>query len=510
MATTKKMSDAQLRKELQKLGLSPGPITDSTRGLYKKKLQNLKAENAKSQKTSKESERIWKSQENRRRRGSEPVEDDGGDWEDEEENLVSHRANVSSRFSNNFERRSYGGSRTLEGGQDRFYLDGKSVASTSHVGGTGLWRGDRSSLAGGNLSRGTAEYGDYLDYGHRSSFGRPRAVPGYSGSLEQEARTSLERDRYTGKIFEKSFMGHEVSPSLGVQGFTRDTTDYGASHDQIRSRLAGEKKSWSRSDEGRHWSRPSDWDAKGQRSYRNSTGLSLCNLAPTKPKWSRTIEYYLSKLVRALSVGLLIVFFGILIMKSGIFSSTPQNDLKLIPPDCDGKDDKYCQAMQKQIILQILSELYHFLSLEAGSFECGNPSGLSSKCIPIKRAKEHILNSSDHASEKFDSALQWLLDTGEHLGIWAKGEDGEIVSLRSLVACVESSRPRLGITCRLTNALFTAISNLFLALFGVFVLWLFLIYLRYHWRKLEEEEKQMYAMVEKIIGICHISLMNQT
>ncbi|XP_073472145.1 LEM domain-containing protein 2 [Aquarana catesbeiana] len=581
MAATKKM-DAELREELQELGFSPGPITDSTRGLYQKKLVKLKADAAKSQK--KESGRARRSEGSTKTRRSEPLEDNGGDWEDEED-----RSPV-------LDRKSYGGRSGRA--EDRFYSSNKSVPA--QVGDAGQWRSDRFSVVGGPLARSTTDYGDYTGYEHRSSLGGdrlPRTTFDSSGSLEQKSRSSLGGDRYTrntpdyggylgqevrsslgGERFTSNtsyysdYLGQEVRPSLGGDRFPKTTSNYGSmehevmspmggdrfpkntnrygslGHEgrsflegdrfskptsgygsleqearsslegerlkkntpdyggylgqEVRFRSAGERSGLPISrDEGRPWSRYNEGDAKGQLSYKDYPNLSQGKSAQSKPNWSRTLEYYLSKLVRALSAGLVIVFFGILIMKSGILYSTQQDDIKLIPPDCEGKADKYCQTMQKQIILQILSELYNFLSLEAGSFECGNPSNLKSKCIPVRRAKEHVMNVFDHPPEKFDSALDWLLNRDEHLGIWAKDEDGEIVTTGSLVFCVESSRPHFGITCRLINALYTAISNLFLALFVVFALWLCLIYLRYHWRKVEEGQKQMFAMVEKIIDV---------
>ncbi|XP_040193741.1 LEM domain-containing protein 2 [Rana temporaria] len=586
MAATKNMSDAELREELQELGVSPGPITDSTRGVYQKKLQKLKVDAAKGKRQESGRARRSEGSTSTRTRRSEPLEDNEGDWEDEED-----RAPVLAR-------KSFGGRSGRA--EDRFYSSNKSVPA--HVEDAGLWRSDRSSLSGGPLASSTADYGDYTGYEHRSSLGGdrlPRTNFDYSGSLEQKSRSSLGGDRstritpdyggYLGQEVRSSlgadrsaritpdyggYLGQEVRSSLGGERFTSNTSDYsGYLGQEVRSSLGGSDRfpkttsnygsmerevispmgvdrfstttnrygsleqeagyslggeRFKRStpdyggylgqevrfrspgersglpisrDEGRPWPRYNEGATKGQLSYKDYPNLSQGKSAQSKPNWSRTLEYYLSKLVRALSVGLVIVFFGILIMKSGILYSTQQDDIELIPPDCEGKADKYCQTMQKQIILEILSELYNFLSLEAGSFECGNPSDLKSKCIPVRRAKEHVMNVFDHAPEKFDSALDWLLSRDEHLGIWAKDEDGEIVATGSLVSCVESSRPYYGITCRLINALYTAISNLFLALFVVFVLWLFLIYLRYHWRKVEEEQKQMFAMVEKIIDV---------
>lgn len=44
MSDINKLSDAELMSELKKLGVSPGPITSSTRDVYRRKLAKLKAE----------------------------------------------------------------------------------------------------------------------------------------------------------------------------------------------------------------------------------------------------------------------------------------------------------------------------------------------------------------------------------------------------------------------------------------------------------------------------------
>ncbi|XP_069612698.1 LEM domain-containing protein 2 isoform X2 [Ranitomeya imitator] len=307
---------------------------------------------------------------------------------------------------------------------------------------------------------------------------------------------SLGSQRYTSDISESRSFGSSDGRSLGSHKYTSDILGFNSYPvDELRSRRLGDR---SRDTSAYISNSRTAIDAV---SHKSPLDLRQENALHLKPLWSKNLEFYLSRLLRVLCVILVLVFTGILIVKSGVLSTSQDNGEKLLPADCEGKKDPFCKAKQKEITLQVLSELYDFLSLEAGRFECGNPSGLSSKCIPINTAKEHVMNVSGHAADRFEAALDWLLSNDTHLGIWAKAEDTEeLVTVRADVFCVESSRPRLGSVCRLRNALYTAISNLFLALLGIFLLWLILIFLRYHWQSLEEEEKQMFVLVDKIIG----------
>ncbi|XP_044144076.1 LEM domain-containing protein 2 isoform X2 [Bufo gargarizans] len=341
------------------------------------------------------------------------------------------------------------------------------------------------------LERSSTGYNrDSTDIPERSSTGYNR------DSTDIPERSSTGYNRYSTDIPERSSTGYNRYPtdvpersSINFNRFSGDELRYRPISDSIRDQRKSPYISSNRS----------SLDSLSPLTY---AGLKQEKMSHLKPSWAKKLERYLSRLLRLLCVVLVLVFSGILIMKSGILSTSQDDGMKLVPSDCEGRQDPFCKAKQKEITLRILSELYDFLSLQAGSFECGNPSGLSSKCVPINTAKEHVLNVSGFAAEKFDAALEWMLSSKKHLGIWAKGEGTEErVTLRADVFCVESSRPRLGLICRLKNALYTAISNLFLALLGIFMLWIVLIFLRYHWQRLEEEEKQMFVMVEKIIDV---------
>ncbi|XP_047589399.1 LEM domain-containing protein 2 isoform X3 [Lutra lutra] len=176
--------------------------------------------------------------------------------------------------------------------------------------------------------------------------------------------------------------------------------------------------------------------------------------------------------------------------------------VKLLPVDCESKTDKFCQAKQKAALLELLHELYNFLAIQAGNFECGNPEKLKSKCIPVMEAQEYLANVTGNSSAKFEAALTWILSSNKDVGIWLKGEDpSELVTTVDKVVCLESARPRMGVGCRLSRALFTAVTNVLIFFWCLAFLWGLLILLKYRWRKLEEEEQAMYEMVKKIIDV---------
>ncbi|NXF12914.1 LEMD2 protein, partial [Smithornis capensis] len=216
------------------------------------------------------------------------------------------------------------------------------------------------------------------------------------------------------------------------------------------------------------------------------------------------LEYYLSQFLCLASFVLLLIFLSILVVKmvgSG-WLDRREDTFNLLPVDCDQSTDDFCQAKQKDMTMAVLHELYNYLSLQAGNFECGNPENLKSKCIWVSEAKEHVMNVTGSSSQKFEAALHWILNSNKDLGIWLRGRDpsGPVASVQE-VFCLESAHPHMGLGCRFRRAVLTAITNLFLFFWGLISLWGILIFLRYRWRKMEEEEQAMYEMVKKIIAV---------
>ncbi|XP_074092631.1 LEM domain-containing protein 2 [Macrotis lagotis] len=223
-----------------------------------------------------------------------------------------------------------------------------------------------------------------------------------------------------------------------------------------------------------------------------------------RPEMGRRLERWLSRLLCWASLALLLAFLGILWAKMGgpARAQEAEENMKLLPVDCERKTDAFCQVEQKKILLQVLHELYNFLAIQAGNFECGNPESLKSKCIPVIEAQEYISNVTGSSPARFEAALTWILSSNKDVGIWLKGEDlSESVTTVDKVVCLESAHPRMGLGCRLSRALLTAITTVLLFFWGLAFLWGLLILLKYRWRKLEEEEQAMYEMVKKIIAV---------
>ncbi|XP_031461685.1 LEM domain-containing protein 2 [Phasianus colchicus] len=216
------------------------------------------------------------------------------------------------------------------------------------------------------------------------------------------------------------------------------------------------------------------------------------------------LEFYLSQFLFLASLVLLLIFLGILMVKmigSGWLEQTEEN-FNLLPVDCDKRTDDFCKAKQKDVVMNMLHELYNYLSVQAGNFECGNPENLKSKCIWVSEARDHVVNITGGSPQKFEAALKWILNSNKDLGIWLKGKDlSEPVTRVEEVVCLESAHPQMGLSCRFRRAVITAVMNLFLFFWCLVTLWGILIFLRYRWRKMEEEEQAMYDMVKKIIAV---------
>ncbi|NXO51419.1 LEMD2 protein, partial [Aramus guarauna] len=343
---------------------------------------------------------------------------------------------------------------------------------------------DEEDEEGGQPSRwGTSGEGGGLSWG--DSRGPP---PGRGSGLGSRAEGGLSRDSFGGpsaSAHVRQEADKELNPGSRGGGLIR-------------------RFPW-RATSGAGLSSGSRWEASGA-----GQGItSRTHLLRSAPKQQtegkgKGLEYYLSQFLCLASFVLLLIFLGILTVKmigSGWLDRREDN-FNLLPVDCDKRTDDFCQAKQKDIIMNVLHELYNYLSVQAGNFECGNPENLKSKCVWVSEAKDHVVNITGSSPQKFEAALHWILNSNKDLGIWLKGRDlSEPVTKVEEVFCLESAHPQMGLGCRFRRAVVTAITNLFLFFWSLITLWGILIFLRYRWRKMEEEEQAMYEMVKKIIAV---------
>ncbi|NXN09434.1 LEMD2 protein, partial [Indicator maculatus] len=341
---------------------------------------------------------------------------------------------------------------------------------------------------------GTSGEGDGLSWG--GSRGSP---PGRSGGLSSRAEGGLSRDSFGGLSTSAQWGTGKEDLAAGV----RKEADKDLNPSSWGAGLIRRLPWRTRRDPGQ--ASGSWWEGAGA-----GQGVTARpHLLRTAPKQqaggkAKGFEYYLSQFLFLASFVLLLIFLGILVVKmigSG-WLDRREESFNLLPVDCDEKTDKFCQSKQKDRVMNMLHELYNYLSVQAGNFECGNPENLKSKCIWVNEAKEHMMNITGSSPQRFEDALHWILNSNKDLGIRLKSRDLlEEVSRVEEVFCLESAHPQMGLGCRFRRAVVTAITNLFLFFWCLITLWGILLFLRYRWRKMEEEEQAMYEMVKKIIAV---------
>uniref|UniRef100_A0A2I2ZBK9 LEM domain-containing protein 2 n=1 Tax=Gorilla gorilla gorilla TaxID=9595 RepID=A0A2I2ZBK9_GORGO len=399
------LSDLELRRELQALGFQPGPITDTTRDVYRNKLRRLRGEAR-----LRDEERL---REEARPRGEERLREEARLREDAP--LRARPAAASPRA-------------------EPWLSQPASGLAYATPGAYGDIRPSAASWVG---SRGLA-------YPARPAQLRRRASVRGSSEEDEDARTP---DRAT------------QGPGLAARRW------WAASPAPARL--------------------PSSLLGPDPRPGLRATRAGPAGAARARPEVGRRLERWLSRLLLWASLGLLLVFLGILWVKMGK-PSAPQEaeDNSTTPRSCR----RQAALFQSDFFLC--------------NFECGNPENLKSKCIPVMEAQEYIANVTSSSSAKFEAALTWILSSNKDVGIWLKGEDqSELVTTVDKVVCLESAHPRMGVGCRLSRALLTAVTNVLIFFWCLAFLWGLLILLKYRWRKLEEEEQAMYEMVKKIIDV---------
>ncbi|XP_029017612.1 inner nuclear membrane protein Man1 [Betta splendens] len=166
-------------------------------------------------------------------------------------------------------------------------------------------------------------------------------------------------------------------------------------------------------------------------------------------------------------------------------------------PEFDAAYDK----AEKDLILKLLLSLHDHLAFVAGQYDCGDQAHLN-RSLSVDEAIAY-LQAQNPDFEKFShTSLEWIIRTGQDLGIRLIGQGvDEPVSDVSELSRLESTHPKMPFTCRFRRAFLTVISRVFLLAVVVGGVWSVVCYVKYRWRREEEETRQMYDMVERIIDV---------
>lgn len=156
---------------------------------------------------------------------------------------------------------------------------------------------------------------------------------------------------------------------------------------------------------------------------------------------------------------------------------------------------------ERDLILNLLLSLHERLATVAGDYDCGEQQNVS-RSLSIEEATVYLKTQNENFEQWLLVSLEWILRTGQDLGIRMLGaESDKDLSDVSEVVRLESSHPRMSFGCRFRRAFFTVISRVLLITAAVGSVWGMVCYVKYRWRREEEENRQMYDMVERIIDV---------
>ncbi|KAG8578002.1 hypothetical protein GDO81_010352 [Engystomops pustulosus] len=161
-------------------------------------------------------------------------------------------------------------------------------------------------------------------------------------------------------------------------------------------------------------------------------------------------------------------------------------------------DDLPGDTAENNLLMKTLHKLHDKLAKRAGDYICGDAD---CRHISVQEAAEYLQGFGHEYIRELNNSLEWILDSGKDVGIRCFGDVEDAELHISDVKYLESTRPQMSFVCRIRRAIVTVAHRLSLLLLGVSVVFGVLHYMRYRWKKEEEETKQMYDLVVKIIDV---------
>ncbi|NXG42923.1 MAN1 protein, partial [Psilopogon haemacephalus] len=152
------------------------------------------------------------------------------------------------------------------------------------------------------------------------------------------------------------------------------------------------------------------------------------------------------------------------------------------------------------LMMNSLYALHDKLAQIAGEHECGSSV---QRNLTIQEAAAYLKNLDPKYESVLNASLQWILSSGEDVGIKCLSNyssEMDIINVTD-VKYLESTSPKMSFRCRFRRAFVNVTHRLSILLLGIAVVWGVLHYMKYRWAKEEEETRQMYDMVVKIIDV---------
>ncbi|NXA08312.1 MAN1 protein, partial [Sapayoa aenigma] len=159
------------------------------------------------------------------------------------------------------------------------------------------------------------------------------------------------------------------------------------------------------------------------------------------------------------------------------------------------------QEDERTLMMNSLYALHDKLAQVAGEHECGSSV---QRNLTVQEAAAYLKNLDPEYESVLNTALQWILNiSGEDVGIKCLSNDPNEMNITNVtdVKYLESTSPKMSFRCRFRRAFVNVTHRLSILLLGIVMVWGVLHYMKYRWAKEEEETKQMYDMVVKIIDV---------
>ncbi|NWY02640.1 MAN1 protein, partial [Nothoprocta ornata] len=160
----------------------------------------------------------------------------------------------------------------------------------------------------------------------------------------------------------------------------------------------------------------------------------------------------------------------------------------------------YFQEDEISLMMNSLYALHDKLAQVAGEHECGSSN---QRNLTVQEAAAYLKTLDSEYESVLNTSLQWILNSGEDVGIKCLSSDPNEVNVSNVteVKYLESTSPKMSFRCRFRRAFVNVTHRLSILLLGVAMVWGVLHYMKYRWAKEEEETRQMYDMVVKIIDV---------
>ncbi|XP_018426791.1 PREDICTED: inner nuclear membrane protein Man1 [Nanorana parkeri] len=518
---TAQLTDEELVSELKRSGVMPGPVTDNTRPVYLKKLKKLREE---------QRSRAGKTRATNNSLAAEGRLESGGARPLAGE--VTHR-----RSSRQYPQ--------TEAGKSPVLLGFSSDESDADVGGR-RERGTPPQTARNPAQRGCADSVDgrkapvwwgtrrpHSPQQHRSDYeqeeaSKSRAVNGsrisyckdYSDSDEEEPAKDESQCRRTRRSVNRQARDNGMDPP---EQASRSGWDREYSQASPRHRAAARKST--DTDTGKS-NNHLNYSPDGSRLYMASNSipsrLPYSNHAGSnhtyypysshKKKPNKLPEpeeellqqfrsaevsptggfsaHYLSRFL-LIAACLFFFFLGLTYLRMRGTGLAGEESLR--------NPDDLPSNTEKNRLINTLHKLHDKLAKTAGDYMCGD---VEYGRISIQEAAEYLQGLGQEYVSQFNNSLRWILQSGKDVGIKCSGDIEDDVALTiTSVKYLESTRPQMSFFCRIRRAFITVACRLSLLPLGIATVWAVLRYMKYRWAKEEEENKQMYDLVIKIIDV---------